>query len=202
MLESNQNLPEYKAMFRRTSLLAGAIVGCAWTIGGCAAPKVDFATIVRPEAPPELAAYNVFVGEWTWEAVMLNAEGAGQQWNGTAEWSWILDGRALRGTLMAESGETTFEAIGTWSWHPKKKRYFWGMINNWGYPQHGVAYYDEDAKSWRMDFKSVGLDGTTSYGRYRMTVVDDNTLDWSLTEWADPVHMFKKLEMNGTYKRK
>ncbi len=53
-----------------------------------------------------------------------------------------------------------------------------------------------------MDYKSVGLDGTTSYGRYHMTVVDDDTLDWRMEEWADGLHLVKKMEMKGTYKRK
>nr|NIP84766.1 hypothetical protein [Planctomycetales bacterium] len=53
-----------------------------------------------------------------------------------------------------------------------------------------------------MKYVSVGLDGTTSYGYYQMKVVDDDTLDWEMVEWADALHLAKKLEMTGTYKRK
>jgi len=186
----------------RHTISAFCLFGFGFSLLGCAAPRVDFSTIKRPDPPAQLSKYQVFVGQWNWEAVMLNAEGDGQKWNGTAEWNWTLDGRALSGNIKAQSGETKFEAVGVWSWHPRDKQYFWGMINNWGYPQRGVAVYNDESKTWRMDFKSVGLDGTTSYGRYRMTVVDQGTLDWNLTEWADVLHLFKKLEMNGTYKRK
>ena len=53
-----------------------------------------------------------------------------------------------------------------------------------------------------MDYKSVGLDGTTSYGRYIVTVKDNNTLDWNMTEWADPFHTITKMELEGVYKRR
>jgi hypothetical protein len=53
-----------------------------------------------------------------------------------------------------------------------------------------------------MTFKSVGLDGTTSFGRYQMTVVNNDTLDWHLDEWADGMHLVKKMEMKGSYKRR
>ncbi len=174
----------------------------ALLVPACAVSKVDFANVQRPPRPSELEAYNVFVGSWTWDAEMLNAEGADRKWNGTAEWHWTLDDRALRGTMSAQSERTKFEAEGVWSWHPKKKKYIWWMFNNWGYPQAGTARYDADAKCWRMNYRSVGLDGTTSYGEYRMTVVDDNTLDWSAKEWADPIHLITKTEMKGTYKRR
>ncbi len=169
---------------------------------GCAARKVDFSEIERPPRAPELDAYNVFVGSWTWEAEMLNAEGPDKDWRGTAEWNWALDKRTLHGVMSAETERTKFEADGVWSWHPKKKKYIWWMFNNWGYPQEGKASYDEDAKCWKMTYSSVGLDGTTSYGRYYMTVVDDNTLDWSVEEWADPLRLVKKMEMTGKYTRK
>ncbi len=169
---------------------------------GCAMSRVDFSTIERPARAPELDAYDVFVGAWTWEAEMLNAEGPDKSWKGTAEWHWALDNRTLEGVMSAATERTSFDAAGVWSWHPKKKKYIWWMFNNWGYPQQGTAKYDVDAKCWRMKYRSVGLDGTTSYGEYRMTVVDDDTLDWSVQEWADAFHLFKKMEMKGTYKRK
>lgn len=169
---------------------------------GCAASKVDFAQIQRPPRAPELDAYNVFVGSWDWQAEMLNADGPDKNWSGTAEWTWTLDNRTLNGTMSAKSQNTKFETAGVWSWHPRSKKYIWWMFNNWGYPQEGTATYDAAAKHWRMNYRSVGLDGTKSYGRYEMTVVDDNTLDWRSDEWADPLHMVKKMEMTGTYKRR
>lgn len=168
---------------------------------GCAASRVDFADIQRPPRSSELDAYNVFVGSWVWEAEMLNAEGTDKEWHGTAEWHWTLDNRALRGVMSSQTARTRFEAEGVWSWHPKKKKYIWSMINNWGYPQTGTARFDADAKCWRMSYHSVGLDGTASYGQYSVTVVDNDTLRWHMKEWALPLHLVLKMEMKGTYKR-
>ena len=173
-----------------------------WSIVGCAAPKVDFSNIKQPARPSELENYDVFVGSWAWEAEMLNAEDPDKKWTGTAEWKWTLDKRCLRGTFQSQSQRTKFEAEGIWSWHPTEKRYIWGMFNNWGYPQRGVAKYNAASKCWCMDYTSVGLDGTTSHGRYCLTVTDNNTLDWKMVEWADALHTVKKVEMTGKYTRK
>ena len=185
--------------FRQVRVVGSAACVCA--AAGCAAPKVDFAKIKQPSRAAELDVYNVFVGKWKWEAEMLNAEGPDRTWTGTAEWTWALDNRYLHGNMEAKSANAKFTAEGIWSWHPTKKRYLWWMFNNWGYPQEGSASYDATRKLWTMDFVSVGLDGTKSYGRYRMTVVDADTLTWTLDEWADMVHSIAKVRMTGTYKR-
>jgi len=184
---------------RMLRLLVVPLVGVL--VAGCAAPKVDFAKIERPQRTAELDAYDVFVGSWTWEAEMLNAEDAHKKWTGTASWRWTLDKRCLHGMMSSESGDIKFDAAGIWSWHPKGKKYIWWMFNNWGYPQQGTAKYDKAAKTWTMPYQSVGLDGTTSYGLYTMKVVDNDTLEWCLTECADMARWFKKIEMKGTYKR-
>ena len=168
---------------------------------GCAAPMIDFSGIERPERAAELDAYKVFVGQWTWEAEVVNAEAPDNKWTGEASWAWSLDDHWLHGQMSAKSANAGFDAGGIWGWHPKAKQYKWWMFNNWGYPQEGTALYNEDSRTWTMDYQSVGLDGTASYGCYHVSVVDDNTLDWDLTEWADAFHMAKKLEMKGTYKR-
>ena len=52
-----------------------------------------------------------------------------------------------------------------------------------------------------MNYTAIGLDGTTSYGRYDLEVVDNDTINWNSTEWADALRTVKKLDMKGTYKR-
>lgn len=169
---------------------------------GCAAPNVDLSSFQRPERPTELDAFDVFVGSWTWKAVTVTADRDGPKWSGMAEWTWALDKRVLEGRMEARSGDTEFKASGAWSWHPRRKEYIWWMFNNWGYPQEGTASYDRNSQTWTMKYQSVGLDGTTSYGRYTMKVIGRDTLDWSVTEWADPLHLVRKMEMSGTYTRK
>jgi len=188
---------------RRTTTIGTVLLGmAALLMQGCAAPNVNFAEIQRPARAPELDAYNDFVGSWNWEAEMVTAEGPGDKWTGSAEWKWTLDDMTLHGLLSARTEDAEFDAAGVWSWHPKKRKYIWWMFNNWGYPQEGTAKYDAANKHWTMDYKAVGLDGTNSYGRYEMTVLDQNTLDWRVTEWADVLHMIKKMEMTGAYTRK
>jgi len=171
------------------------------SFSGCAAPKVDFSKINRPSRSAELDAYNIFVGAWNWEAEMLNAEGPDKKWTGTAKWEWALDNRCLKGQLSSKTERTKFEATGVWSWDPVRRKYIWWMFNDWGYPQSGDARYNEKDKCWTMYYRSVGLDGTTSYGQYRMKAVDNNTLDWSAIEWADALHTITKMEMKGVYRR-
>ena len=168
---------------------------------GCGDKTVDMSQIQKPARPAELDNYNVFVGKWDWKAEMLNADAAHRNWSGTAEWEWALDNRGLHGRMMSSGGNISFESAGLWSVHPKSKKYVWWMFNNWGYMQNGKASYDADTRTWKMPFKSTGLDGTASEGEYRITVVDNNTLKWELHEWA-MMHMAKKIEMKGTYTRK
>jgi len=177
-------------------------IGCLIAFTGCTARNVDFSKIQRPQRSAELDAYDVFVGDWNWTAKVLNAKEGDSNWTGAAHWDWTLDKRALEGTLSAKSASAQFEARGLWSWHPKRHRYIWTMFNDWGYPQHGYARYEEAKRRWVMNYKSVGLDGTRSTGRYIMTAVDNNTLEWSLDEWAGPLHLIKKLRMEGTYTRR
>ena len=184
---------------RRISVLTVPVA--VLLVSGCASPQIDFSTLERPARAAELDAYNVFVGEWTWEAEVVNAEGLDKDWTGTAKWGWRLDDRCLHGTISGKCPSAGFDAAGIWSWHPKKGQYIWWMFNNWGYPQQGTAGYDDQAKCWSMDYTSVGLDGTTSYGRYRMEIIDNDTLKWTMHEWADMMHLFPKMEMKGTYKR-
>ncbi len=182
-------------------LLAASSLLTTILMVGCSAKTVDFSSLQRPERAAELAAFDMFVGNWTWEFQTLNADEKNKSWSGTAKWEWTLDKRCLHGLMSAKSADSQFETAGIWTWHPKSKEYIWWMFNNWGYPQQGSACYDADKGAWTMSYSSVGLDGTTSYGEYRMTEVDADTLRWEMTEWADLLRMIKKVEMRGTYKR-
>ena len=168
---------------------------------GCTVSNVDFTKLERPARAAELDAFDSFVGKWIWTAEALNAAEGSKNWTGTAEWTWALDKRCLHGVMSSRSGDTQYDAAGIWSWHPAKKQYIWWMFNNWGYPQEGTATDNKDTGVWRMNYKSVGLDGTDSYGFYSITQTDTDTLDWKMVEWADAFHTIKKIEMKGTYKR-
>lgn len=187
------------------SIVLPLLIGCV-PLSGCTARNVDFSDFAKPPRPEALNAYDVFVGKWDWKAEMENASAEYKDWRGTAEWKWTLDKRSLHGTMSASSGDMAFEAAGFWSWHPTRKKYIWWMFNDWGYPQEGTARYYKACEKcdgwWKMKYKSVGLDGTTSYGEHRLTVVDENTIQWSLTEWADVLHTIKKMAMTGTYTRR
>ncbi len=180
-------------------LLAVVVGGAA--LAGCAPRNVDFTRIKRPPRAEQLDAYDIFVGSWDWEAEMLNAEGPNKKWTGKASWRWTLDKRCLHGQLSGESGETRYESAGIWSWHPKSRKYIWWMFNDWGYPQQGSASYNAKTRVWIMPYESIGLDGTTSYGRYMMKVKDNDTLEWRMEESVDMAHWFPKIRMEGVYKR-
>ncbi len=174
---------------------------CITLSSGCTVSNVDFTTIEKPKRSSEMDRFDVFVGSWAWEAELKNTEGPDRKWTGNAQWDWTLDKRCLQGKMSAKSHNVSFDAEGVWSWHPKKKKYIWWMFNNWGYPQEGTAKYNATCNCWCMNYKSVGLDGTTSYGRHTIQVKDNDTLDWRMEEWVDALHLIKKSEMRGTYKR-
>ena len=187
---------------RATARTAAVVVGATLiAASGCAAPKIDLSGMQQPERPAELAAFDAFVGKWNWQAEMVTAEGPDAKWTGTAEWNWALDQRWLHGRMSSKTANAEFEAAGVWGWHPAKKQYIWYLFNNWGYPQEGNATYNEQTKTWVMNYTSVGLDGTTSHGYYRMTQAGPDLLEWQMHEWADATRMFKKLEMTGSYQR-
>jgi len=187
-------------LMRRAALVL-ALAGAVELAGGCAASNFDFSTLERPQRAAEMDAYQAFVGKWTWEAKMVYPESAQNDWTGTAEWDWTLDKRCLTGRMSAKSPHAEFETQGVWSRHPKSGKYIWWMFNNWGYPQQGTAKYDEEENDWSMKYKSVGLDGSTSYGEYELDMIDGDTIAWTMIEWADGLHLFKKIELDGTYKR-
>ena len=195
--EKNRRVPSAFCVLSRAGLL---MVTGALLLAGCAARDVDFSTITQPARAAELDAFDVFVGSWTWEAEVVNATGEGKCWTGTAQWRWSLDDRCLVGDLHARSGSLEFDATGLWTFNPKTRRYVWTMFNSWGYPQSGTAKYDDG--TWTMRYHSVGLDGTGSYGRYTIKVVDDDTLEWGQREWVDPMYLIPKMELRGTYKRR
>ena len=170
-------------------------------LSSCTVQRVDLSGLAQPARAQELEAYETFVGSWTWDAVMLNATDLDRAWTGTAEWQWTLDKRCLEGKISGKSANTKFDSQGIWSWHPRSHKYIWWMFNNWGYPQEGKATYNAETKTWNMNYTSIGLDGTTSFSRHTMTVVNADTLEWDVVEWADPIHLIKKMEMRGTYKR-
>jgi len=172
------------------------------TMMGCTPRQVTLNMLCRPVRAPQLDALNVFVGNWTWQAEILHAEPAVKNWSGTASWGWALDNRCLKGEISSQSGNTRFNSSGIWSWDQRARRFAWSMYNDWGHPQQGTATYDEDTKKWVMSYRSIGLDGTKSQGRYIMRVVNNDTLEWEMVEWADRLHFFKKMEMKGTYNRK
>lgn len=186
----------------RLHFVSGTALASLFLAVGCSGPRLDFAEIQRPPRAAQMDAFNVFIGTWDWTATVENAEGADRNWTGTAKWEWALDQRTLEGTMSSRSENAEFSARGVWSWHPKRNQYIWWMFNDWGYPQQGKARYDAGSQCWRMDYRSVGLDGTRSRGRYTVQVIDQNTIDWRMVEWADPLRLVKKIEMNGTYKRR
>lgn len=197
--EKNRRVPGALHVLNRAGLL---MVTGALPLMGCAAHEVDFSTITQPARAGELDAFDAFVGSWTWEAEVVNATGEGKCWTGTAEWRWSLDRRCLVGDLHARSNLAGFDATGLWTFNPKTRRYVWTMFNSWGYPQSGTAKYDDSTRTWTMRYRCVGLDGTGSYGRYTMKVVDADTLEWRQREWADPMYLILKMELRGTYKRR
>lgn len=187
-------------MFSRLGIALSLVLVALNTLG-CTPRSVSPDMLSRPARAEQLEALNVFVGAWTWDAEIVKAEPAVKKWSGTASWTWTLDGRCLKGDMASQCGTARFASSGMWGWDGRARRYVWSMYNDWGHPQQGTASYNAKTGKWVMPYRSIGLDGTPSYGRYLMTVVDNNTLEWEMVEWADRLHFIRKMEMHGTYRR-
>ena len=78
--------------------------------GGVSVPGILDCRETQDRRPAELDAYNVFEGQWSWEAEVVNAEGEDKNWTGEASWRWTLDNHWLHGMMSAKTKNTEFEA--------------------------------------------------------------------------------------------
>lgn len=155
-----------------------------------------------PQRPVELDKLNAFAGSWEYEgeARMAGLEQT-LKTTGTSESKWEGDGWYLVGRNvmnMAELGDSQAMEIWTYDTHSKKYRSTW--VDSMGSIGTGESRFDEKTNTWHMRATSFGPWGKTT-GKGKVTFTDENTMEWSWTEYAMG-GLMKTMEMTGTGRRK
>ncbi len=187
-------------MQRRASSIVLAL-GATVLLAGCV-PSLTMEEVkaMRPERPPELDKLNAFAGNWEMKGEFRIA-GLDEliEISGSAEAEWEADGWYLvsRFTLSpGELGDVQGQEMWTYDTHAKKYRNTW--VDNMGAVGTGEARLDEEANTWHVRAISYGPMGKTT-GKGILKVVDENTIEWTWTEYSGFV---KTVEMTGTNKRR
>ncbi|MFQ5463125.1 MAG: hypothetical protein ACE5E5_10940 [Phycisphaerae bacterium] len=120
---------------------------------------------------------------------------------GTEEMKWEGDGWYLvqRGSYtMGGLGE--MKGIGIWYWDfaDKKIKNIW--VDTMGTMAMGSSKYNEMTGVWHMKSKGRGPWGSST-GAGTMKFTDDDTMEWTWTEW-DGLKLVKTMEMMGVSHRK
>ena len=155
-----------------------------------------------PQRPAELDHLNAFVGQWEMEGEtkmagleeVLKTQGTSDiKWHGD---KWFLVGHW--NFNMGDLGDIT--GIETWTYDVKCKKFRSTWTDSMGSIGMGTARYDEKTRTWQMRAKSYGPFGTTT-GKGHVKMVDDNTMEWTWTEYAMG-GLLKTMEITGTNRRK
>ena len=181
------------------TLIVTIMSACA-ALAGCAS-QMTAAEMqeIMSERPAELDKLNAFVGKWEMtSAAESEMQDEPLTASGTMEAAWQGDGWYLVQNAVFRMGDDVeMKGIEIWTYdrHSKKYRFTW--VGGGGAISAGVGTHDEDTNTWRIKAKGYGPLGKTS-GKGEMTFIDDNTIEWSFSEYSG---LKKVMEMSGTNRR-
>ncbi|MEE9295507.1 MAG: DUF1579 family protein [Phycisphaerae bacterium] len=174
-------------------------------LSGCQPTEFDMAEMAAKQKaiPAEMKQLEVFLGKWTstTETKMFGSDEV-MKGSGTSEVKWELGGRYLVGHMTADMGEWgSMEGVDVWTWDPSIKKYRTWWFDDWGMTGSSTATYDPKTRTFRIKGRGRNtLDGSTTVNKGMVTIVDDNTMEWSWAEY-DALGLVKHFEMTGTEKR-
>ena len=167
---------------------------------GCG-PKMSMDNMqdMVPERPAELDLLNSFVGKWSFEGTGSSPDSDEPiKMTGEEEYHWSGDMWYLVGDgvyRMEGMGEMKGHAVWAYDMNAKKFRSLW--VDSMGSFGTGENTYDADTRTWHTTATSNGAMGKTTM-KGTMKNIDDDTLEWSMTEYAG---FAKTMEMTGTSRR-
>ena len=185
------------------NILAGLVTLTA--VGCMPELTIEMMKEMQPQRPAELDKLNAWVGEWV-STSEIKIMGLDEVLKGTGksiiEWDndrWCMVEHAEY--TMGELG--SMHALGVWTWDSSSKKFrtFWtGSMGDWG--TGTVTSCTCCGKHWSMKARGKSPWGTT-IGRGTVKFVDNDTMEWTWTEWAslDLLRLFPMTEMTGTSKR-
>lgn len=178
-------------------------------IAGCEDQKAHMAEMGQAKPGPELAKLNRMVGTWTGTAEIVKPTREemmkhmpkgmpmpAEKMQGGGTWSWMPGGMVLKCEGWHEMSPgmrvNMVEFIG---WNPREREYWMGFVGDNG--EHGVGEMKIDGNTMSSEGKSCDAQGNSSHGKGTMTWVDDNTMNWTWTEWGP----MGEMQMKGTSRK-
>jgi hypothetical protein len=165
----------------------------------------------KPDPGPELARLGPMIGTWSGTAEMVSPspeevkktmpEGSGRMgtaFKGGGKFEWALDGMFLKGEGWHEMGDgRRIRYVEYITWDPKAKKYRNWWFNDWGSHGQGGMAFDPDETTLRVKTETVNAQGAPTHRERTMTLVDDNTMEWT---WSEDGPM-GKIKLKGTSRR-
>lgn len=192
-------------MRRASRFLSVVFLSVPAFLVGCGEPTCDMEGGGPPPRPAELDRLDMLVGTWEGTAEMsMPGMDEPMTIRGVNTTKWELDKRFLIEHFEGDMGEEgKFEGVGVWTWDPKAKVYRNWWFDSYGSFSQGTAKYDEETRTWHMRGQGTNaMTGKPSYGAGTSKSIDDNTQQWTWSEWDNFLHWGEPMTYKGTSQRK
>lgn len=157
---------------------------------------------LTPDRVPELGKLGAFAGRWEFDAqVRMAGVDEPLHMKATSEASWEADGWCLvrrERVIMEGAGESS--GVATWTYDVGSGTYRGVWISSGGSIGYETGWHDETRHTWHFRGTIHGPAGKTT-AKGTMTFLDENTVDWTWTEYAWG-GLVKKTEIVGTGRRR
>ncbi|HVP10047.1 MAG TPA: hypothetical protein VMV94_02550 [Phycisphaerae bacterium] len=194
----------------RTLLVSVIAVGL---LAGCAQlqPKMEMKEMKKPAVPAEMAKLQGWIGSWSGTAEMVSPtpeemkkmmpEGSKEMpktMPGGEKVEWTLGGMVLKSEGWYDMGDGKRRSYVSYTvWDPKAKKYHGWSVSDWGDISEGWMTADPGGKTFRMTEKGTDADGQPDTAEGTMTLVDDKTMEWTVSVNGPQ----GKMKLKGTSKK-
>lgn len=195
-------------MYRRSLIcsLAACVVGA--TLAGCQQPGQNMPAMQDMKPPPrapEMAHLDKWIGTWNGTS-QFKMPGSDKTTSGTGQntVTSVCDGRYVMEQMDGDMGDMgKMSMIGMYTWDPAKKKYRAWWFDSHGGAAEGWMTYNDQTKTWSMDASGHNpAMGMSTVGEGTMKLPDDNTMEWTWTEYEKTMFGKKKMmDITGTSTR-
>lgn len=179
---------------------------------GCMKPEPEMmGPPKKPSQPPEMKVFAPLIGTWTGTAEMIEPSAEEMKkhmppgspepqmtYAGGGTYKWDINDLYVHAEGWHDMGEGEkahyHELIG---WNPVKKMYHSWYVSDYGERGDGWMTASADGMKFTVKTSGLGMGGKPAKGEGTMTIVDDNTVEWTWTENG----AMGRMKMKGTMKK-